>query len=54
MGKSQNSLNSRPAIEFQDFAETKKRQKEYKQENNLEWKHKKEISEKLNRFQKEN
>ena len=24
MGKSQNSLNSRPAIEFQDFAETKK------------------------------
>ena len=36
MGKSQNSLNSRPAIEFQDFAETKKRQIKHKQEKNLE------------------
>ena len=54
MGKNQNSLNSRPAIEFQDFAETKKRQRKHKQEKNLEWKHKKEISEKLNRIKKEN
>ena len=52
MGKRQNSLNSRPAIEFQDFAETKKRQRKHKQEKNLEWKHKKEISEKLNRIKR--
>ena len=46
MGKSQNSLNSRPAIEFQDFAETKKdKENKHEQEKNLEWKHKKEISE---------
>lgn len=55
MGKSQNSLNSRPAIEFQDFAETKKdKENKHEQEKNLEWKHKKEISEKLNRIKKEN
>ena len=35
MGKSQNSLNSRPAIEFQDFAETKKKQRKHKQEKKL-------------------
>ena len=50
MGKSRISLNSRPAFEFKDFAETKKTHRKHKQEKNIEWKRKKEINEKLNRI----
>ena len=52
MGKSRISLNSRPAFEFKDFAETKKTHRKHKQEKNIEWKRKKEINEKLNRIKK--
>lgn len=53
-GKKSKFLKFKAGHWISGFCGDKKRQRKHKQEKNLEWKHKKEISEKLNRIKKEN